>query len=150
MEVPSRQAGSDLCELVDPKRRDGNMKADSFRCQASEGLSLYPLLAYFVSTQSILTEIASHHLAVLQDAESLIIKPGLVDPHLPSRAHLAILNKVSGPNMVEKIAQTARFNEFETCATGDVVQVACRQNVFGFVAAQVLTHVNMNWSQHTK
>ena len=35
--------------VFDPKRRSGNKSAEAFRCEASEGLSVYPLLRFWVS-----------------------------------------------------------------------------------------------------
>eukprot|EP00973_Karenia_brevis_P030951 4269391-Karenia_brevis.AAC.1 len=48
---PARVANKaqNLGKIFDPLRRDGNRKACKFRCEASEGLSVYPVLAYWVS-----------------------------------------------------------------------------------------------------
>ena len=45
-----RRGGCDAATLFDPKRRAPNTKAGHFKCSASDGLSLYSLLAYFVET----------------------------------------------------------------------------------------------------
>eukprot|EP00973_Karenia_brevis_P068634 9543808-Karenia_brevis.AAC.1 len=72
---------------------------------------------------SVMTEVTSHHLHVLKDGASLSIKPGLVKPYRAKRSTMDILDEFFGSNMVDHIANEARFNEFETCAVGDVVLV---------------------------
>ena len=45
-----RRLGPNPCGTIfDSSRREGNRKACKFRCEASEGLSVYPVLAYWVS-----------------------------------------------------------------------------------------------------
>ena len=44
---------SGLEKLFDPKRIEGNRNASSFRCQASQALSLVPVLAYWVKTEGL-------------------------------------------------------------------------------------------------
>jgi hypothetical protein len=47
---PWRVRNKNLHSLFDENRREGNRKARSFRCQASEMLSLYPVAAMFVTS----------------------------------------------------------------------------------------------------
>ena len=47
---PRRVHDRRIKELFDKKRRDGNVKATYFKCSASDGLSLYSVVAYFVQS----------------------------------------------------------------------------------------------------
>ena len=89
-----------------------------------------------------MTEVTGHHLHVLKDGASLSIKPGLVKPYKPKAFTMATLEEHFGSNMVDHVANAARFNEFETCAVGDVVLV---RGIGGhaYVAAQVWVHVSV-------
>ena len=91
---------------------------------------------------SVMTEVTGHHLHVLKDGASLSIKPGLVKPYKPKASIMATLEEHFGSNMVDHVANAARFNEFETCAVGDVVLV---RGIGGhaYVAAQVWVHVSV-------
>ena len=85
---------------------------------------------------SVMTEVTSHHLHVLKDGANLSIKPGMVKPYKAKSATMDTLEELFGSNMVDHVANAARFNEFETCVVGDVVLV---RGIGGhaFVAAQV-------------
>jgi hypothetical protein len=45
---PANVANSSLKDLFAKKRKDSNNKAGTFKCSASEGLGVYPILAFFV------------------------------------------------------------------------------------------------------
>ena len=45
---PARTKQSKAHEIFEPKRRRGNVKARYFKCKASEGLSVYAILAHFL------------------------------------------------------------------------------------------------------
>ncbi len=46
--LPSSRQGSNLQDIFNAKREESNTKAKKFKCQASDGLGLYPILAYFI------------------------------------------------------------------------------------------------------
>ena len=46
--LPNSKHGSGLQDIFNSKREESNTKAKKFKCQASEGLGLYPILAYFI------------------------------------------------------------------------------------------------------
>jgi hypothetical protein len=46
--LPTSRQGSNLQDIFNPKREESNTKAKKFKCQASDGLGLYPILAYFI------------------------------------------------------------------------------------------------------
>ena len=46
---PGRLVNKPYGSIFDTGRREGSKKACKFRCEASEGLSVYPVLAYWVS-----------------------------------------------------------------------------------------------------
>ena len=48
---PKRIQTSGLHKVFDPRRREGNNTSEAFRCQASDGLCLVPVLACWVSFQ---------------------------------------------------------------------------------------------------
>jgi hypothetical protein len=45
---PAKVVNSSLKDLFAKKRKDSNNKAGTFKCSASEGLAVYPVLAFFV------------------------------------------------------------------------------------------------------
>ena len=47
---PARVHGKGIEKIFDLKRKAGNINAKNFRCQASEGLTVYPVLAYWLTT----------------------------------------------------------------------------------------------------
>ena len=46
---PAKRKCTDLYKVFDPKRRQGNRDAETFRCGASEGLALVQILSFWVS-----------------------------------------------------------------------------------------------------
>ena len=67
-----------------------------------------------------MTEVTGQYLQVLKDGASLSIKPGLEKPYKAKASTMATLEEIFGSNnMVDHVANAARFNEFETCAVGD-------------------------------
>ena len=251
-QFPAKRKCTDLHKVFEPKRRSGNREGGVFRCGASEGLGLVPILAFWVSAivkplgcctlaceafiafadvaecvvtiatgiipqgtlktaietflalfvqafgadkltpklhwllhydeelaehgtllacfvherkhkmtkryanpimntrassnlwsfeDSVLTEVTGHHLQDLKDGANLSIKIGLQKPYKPKRSTMATLEEIFGPEMVDHVANSARFNQYETCAVGDVVLV--RVGIDGFVAAQVWAHVSV-------
>jgi hypothetical protein len=46
--LPCSRQGSRLQDIFNAKREDSNTRAKKFKCQASDGLGLYPILAYFI------------------------------------------------------------------------------------------------------
>ena len=57
--LPRRICASDLARTFDPARRKGNRDGGAFRCQASEGLSLYPLLCFWIQSMVLPEDIAT-------------------------------------------------------------------------------------------
>ena len=45
---PASKPSTKIEEIFDKSRRKGNKKADTFRCQASQGLSVYAVLAFWI------------------------------------------------------------------------------------------------------
>lgn len=50
---PSRICGTSLKDVFSKKRLDANKRSDSFKCTASEGLSIYPVISYFLQAVAL-------------------------------------------------------------------------------------------------
>jgi hypothetical protein len=74
---------------------------------------------------SVLRDLANESLYNLQHAEYLRLGTGLIKARAPSKEKNAWLTATFGEEMQPFFtSDTARFDEFETCSTGDVVAVS--------------------------